>query len=58
MEIDRRIYPLCEVCNKNPAKELKGGILEGHRGVWEVCSNSECKDKIKDNRHCDLKREG
>ena len=48
MEDKRKICYLCEICNEEPATEIKGGLYNETRQIWIVCK--KCKEKIVDNR--------
>ena len=45
---DRRGVILCEICFERPATEIKGGIYNDKRDMWQVCKI--CKELIKDER--------
>ena len=47
---DRGLHDPCEMCQKNPATEIKGGVDTdtGKRKLWYICR--ACVQKIEDER--------
>ena len=39
---------LCEICDKEPASEIQGGVIKGQRKIWFCCRI--CKQNIIDER--------
>jgi len=49
-KVDMSIHMHCEICDINPASEIKGGInfITKERGLWFCCK--ECCQRIEDER--------
>lgn len=43
-EEKRGIGIYCEICNKNQAEVIKGGVHNGERKLWLICKS--CKEEV------------
>ncbi len=48
IEEKRKIQVICEICEKEPAGNIKGGIYNNESKMWMICK--ECAYKIVNRR--------
>lgn len=48
LEERRKMYVSCDICNEEPAEQIKGGNYNNEYKMWFVCK--ECLNKITDRR--------
>lgn len=48
MDKEEKSEVLCEICEKEPSTNIKGGIYNNESKMWMLCKN--CISKIQDRR--------